>query len=129
MNKQEKFTTRSKKLKVHRANSKTISSYPVRFSTDILFSSLVSFTFCLLVLFCFLFICFLFVLFFCFFFKLMKLKKYILIQIRLCGRVSDKKIFTRPISGNKTTFFGLSYELKSRQNCYNCYLCKTAPNN
>ena len=26
-------------------------------------------------------------------------------HIRLCGRVSDKKIFTRPISRNKTTFY------------------------
>ena len=32
---------------------------------------------------------------------------YILLHIRLCGRVSDKEIFTRPISGNKITFFGL----------------------
>ena len=37
--------TRSSKLKVHRANLQTISSYLVRFSTDILFSSLVSFAF------------------------------------------------------------------------------------
>ena len=29
-------------------------------------------------------------------------------HIRLCGRVSDKTIFTRPISGNHTTFFGLN---------------------
>ena len=27
-------------------------------------------------------------------------------HIRLCGWVSDKNIFTRPICGNKTTFFG-----------------------
>ena len=38
-----------RKLKVHRANSQTISSYLVRFSTDIIFSSLVPFAFCLLV--------------------------------------------------------------------------------
>ena len=68
-----------------------------RFSGDILFSSLVSSAFfgsCFFLLFgcCFL-----------------KLKMYIfLIQIRLCGRVSDKKLFTRPIYGNKATvFFGL----------------------
>ena len=37
----EKFTTRSGKLlKVHRANLQTISLYPIRFSTDIPFSSL-----------------------------------------------------------------------------------------
>ena len=52
-----------------------------------------------LLLFWFLFFC-LFVL--CF----LKLKVYILIHIWLCGRVSDKKTFTRPISGNKTNFFG-----------------------
>ena len=34
-----------------------------------------------------------------------KLKICILIHIRLCGRVSDKKMFAWPISGNKTTFF------------------------
>ena len=45
MNNQEKFTTRSSKLKVHRANSQTISLYPVRFSLNIRFSSLVSFAF------------------------------------------------------------------------------------
>ena len=31
---------------VHRANSQTIPSYPVKFSTDILFSSLVFLAFC-----------------------------------------------------------------------------------
>ena len=31
-----------------------------------------------------------------------------MIQIRLCEQVSDKKLFTWPISGNKTNFFGLS---------------------
>ena len=49
MNNQEKLTIRSSKLKVHRTNSQTISSYPLNFSTDILFSSLVSFAYCLLV--------------------------------------------------------------------------------
>ena len=28
-----------------------------------------------------------------------------MIHIQLCGRVTDKKIFSRPISGNKTSFF------------------------
>ena len=88
MNNQEKFTTRASTLKVHRSNSQTKSSYLFRFFTDILFSFLVSFAFCLLALVFF------------------KLKIFILIHIRLCGRVSDKKIFTRPISGNQNTFFG-----------------------
>ena len=35
----------------------------------------------------------------------LKWKMYILIHIRLCGWVSDKNIFTRPISENKTLFF------------------------
>ena len=37
MKKQVKFTTRWNKLEVRRANSQTILSYPVRFSTDIIF--------------------------------------------------------------------------------------------
>ena len=49
INNQEKFMTRSSKLKVHKANSHSISSYPIKFFTDILFSSLVSFAFCFLV--------------------------------------------------------------------------------
>ena len=69
MNNQGKFTSRSSNLKVHRANSQTISPYPVRFSTDIIFSSLVSFDFCPLIFLCFLFF---------------KLKMYILIHIRKC---------------------------------------------
>ena len=62
--------------------------------------------FCILVCLFFFFACFfciLVCLFFCLFF--FKLKIYILIQIRLCGQVGDKKTFTRPISRNKTTFF------------------------
>ena len=65
-----------------------------RFSWDILFSSLISFAF-FVFLFFGLFVCFL------------KLKTCILIHIRLCGRVSDEKNFTRPSSGNKTTFLCL----------------------
>ena len=63
-----------------------------RFSGDILFSSVVSFAFfdsC----------------FFGWFVYFFKFKICILIQIRICGRVSEKKCFTRPISGNKTTSF------------------------
>ena len=61
------------------------------------------FSFLLWLLLLSLFSCFL-----CFFVCFLKLKIYILIHIRLCGRVSNKKIFTRPICRNKTTFFGLS---------------------
>ena len=69
----------------------------LRFSTDIVFSSLVPFAFCLLVI---LFIFFL------------KLKTYILIHIRLCRWVGDKNILTWPISRNKTTFLlGLIHHL------------------
>ena len=69
-----------------------IPSYPGRFFTDFLFSSLVSFVF--------------FSSFFCVFFVLCcYLKKdihiYILIYIWLFGRVSDKKKFIRLISGIK----------------------------
>ena len=49
--------------------------------------------------------CLLFIIFF-------KLKIYILIYIRLCGRVRDKKVFTRPISRNKTPLFGLCFAKK-----------------
>ena len=41
-----------------------------------------------------------------FFTSFLNLKIYIL-HIRLCGRVSDKNFFTRPISGNKTIFLAL----------------------
>ena len=52
--------------------------------------------------FCFFgFLFFLLLFVYCFF----KLKMYNLIHIRLSGRVSDKKIVTRLISGNKITFF------------------------
>ena len=56
MNNQQKFTAGSSKLKKHRANSQTISSYPVRYSRDTPFSYSVSFAFGLLVSFCFLFV-------------------------------------------------------------------------
>ena len=79
MKKQEKFTTRPIKLKVHTANLQAISSYPVRFSADILFFSLVFFAYCLLVIFGFLFL---------------KLNIYILMHISLCGWVSNKKKFS-----------------------------------
>ena len=49
----------------------------------------------------------------CLFFEI---KNTLLIHIRLCGRVSDKKVFTRPISGNKITFF---FDLNNR-GCLHC---------
>ena len=67
-----------------------------------IFSFLLDFIlFSLILVFVCLFVC----LFACCF---LKLKMYVLIHIRLCGRVSDKKKFTPPISGNKTTFFLVS---------------------
>ena len=88
MNNQEKFTTRSSKLKVHIANSQTIPSHPVRFSTDNPFSSIVSFAFsCLFALF------------------VIEIK-HIYSDTHLTMRAGgDKKIFTRPISENRTTLF------------------------
>ena len=97
LNNQEKLTTRLNKLKVHRVNLQRTSWYLVRFTIDILITSLVSFTFfCLPVFFLFCFFGF-----FYFFFKL---------KITYSDKnstMSDKNIFTLPISGNKTTF-GLS---------------------
>ena len=104
------FVGWSNKLKVHRANCHTISLYPVRFSTDIvnnnnIFFLLFFFGFFFLFYFFFGFFCFLFL---CVWFFCLKQKIYILIHIWLCGRVSDEEIFTRPISGNKTTIFFLA---------------------
>ena len=84
MNNQVWLTTRSRKLKLQRANSQTISSYHVRFSTDTVHNSNISF-----LLFCIDFFCFylFFFSFFCFLFAFFWNKKYnILIHIRLCGR-------------------------------------------
>ena len=94
MNYQDKFTTRSSKLKVYRANSQTISSYPVKFSTDSLFffSFFCSF-------FSFFFFCLL-VLFFCF-----KSKIYILKQIRLCRLLRDKKFSPGRFPEKRLLFF------------------------
>ena len=103
MNNQEKFMARLRRLKLYRANSQTMS-YLLWFFTDtvrnnsifFLLSSFGFFSFSLFfsTFFCFLFACV------CF-----KKKVYILIHIRLCGRVSDKRNFTLPISENKSTFF------------------------
>ena len=85
--------------------------------------------FCFLLLLFFLFVC----LFICCF---LKSKMYILIHIRLSGRVSHKKIFTRPISGNKTIFFLVSpccvfYCMYIPWNCWvsKCSCCFKATNN
>ena len=88
MNNQDKITTRWSKIKVHRANSLTKSSYLVRFSADI-FSPLVSFAYFLSCFFFYLISCLVFVLsyFFDFLFFLNK-NIYILIHIQLCGWVS-----------------------------------------
>ena len=68
-----------------------------QFSGDILFSFLVSFTF-------------FYSRFFFFVACFLKLKMYILIHIRPCRWVSDKKFFTQPIYGNKTFFWpGVSF--------------------
>ena len=50
---------------------------------------------------------------------------YIPIHNWLCGWISDKKIFTRLISGNKTTFFGLSIVLFSRFNHHKTVISTT----
>ena len=69
MNNQQKLTTRSSKLRVHRANSQTISLYLVRFSTDNRYS-LFFFNF-----FCF-FLSFFFLFFFCFLYFFTWKKEY-----------------------------------------------------
>ena len=76
MKNQENFTTRSSiKVKVHWA--KTSSSYLIRFPAGILFPSLVLFAFCIFIIF---------------------------YTFDYAGGRMIKKNFTRPISGNKTTF-------------------------
>ena len=108
------FSTRSYfvdwlcKLKVHRVNYQTISLYHVRFSTDIVNNNNIFFLHFFFAFFsiffsffCFLFLCV------CFLFET---KIYMLIHIRLCGRVTNENIFTRPFSENKTSFF-LTYSI------------------
>ena len=50
----------------------------------------------------------------------LQLKIYVMLHIRLCGRMSDKKKFTRSMSRNKSTFLGLIVE--ARINKYLTYL-------
>ena len=77
-------------------NCQKLSSYPVRFSTDIVNNNNIFFLpfffgfVCFSVFFSF--FCFLFLCVVCVFFCL-KQKVYILIHIRLCGQVSDEKCF------------------------------------
>ena len=78
MSNQEKFTTQSSKLKVQKANSQTKLSCPVTFSVHIIFSSLVSFAICVLM-----------------FVFALKLRTYILIHIRLCRQLKQKKIILK----------------------------------
>ena len=49
-------------------------------------------------------------------------KRCILIHIRLCWRVSNKKIFAQPISRNKTNFFSFFVALLSLTNCHTFFL-------
>ena len=86
MKDQKKFTTRWSKLKVHSKLAHDIKSRQICHRYTLFFFSL----------FCFLSSC-LFV-FFVLCLSFFKLKIYILIHIRLCGRVSDKTILTRSIA-------------------------------
>ena len=98
MNNQEKFVTRLSKFKVHRVNSQMISSPSVRFSTDILFSSLVSSAF-LSSLFVFLF-------------SLKELKIYILMHIQLCRTavlLVIKNFSPSRFSETRLLYFGLRF--------------------
>ena len=104
-------TIRSRNLKEHRATSKTISFYLAKLSTDTvhnknnIFFQLFFFDF--FFFFFFFFFIFFSILFVCVWVCFFKEKVYILIRIRLCRWLSEKKNFIRPISGKKTTFFGL----------------------
>ena len=116
------FSTRSLlidlsfKLKVHRANCQTISSCPNRFFTDIVNNNNIPFLLFFVGFFYFSiffsFFCFLIVCFFC-------LKQIYSDTHATVRRVSDKKLFIWPISGNKTTFiFGLvTPDLLLNQKC------------
>ena len=93
------FVGWSRTLKVQKANCQTVPSYPVRFSTDIIKNNNILFLFFFLGFFCFsIFFSFFCCLFPCVWvcFYLLKQKIRILTHIRLCGRVSNKKFFTRP---------------------------------
>ena len=101
MKNQENYTTRSSiKVKVHPAQ--TISSYPMRFSTDILFPSLALFAFCLFIIF---------------------------LHIRLCGRANDKKKF-HPADFRKQdyflfgliTYYSISLFFSFSHFCFSAYL-------
>ena len=81
---------------------KTISSYPIRFSTGIVNNKNIFFLLC--------FFCFanFFSFFFCFsflFVDFLKQKIYILIRMRLCGQVSDEKFSPGRFSETARLFF------------------------
>ena len=92
---------------LHQGGRKSMFLNP--FFGDILFSFVLSLAF---------FVFF----FFCLLVYYLKMKIYILIHIRLCGWVSNKKHFTRPISGKKTTFFWPEQVRKDRwpRNSFSC---------
>ena len=118
MNKQEKFTIWSLKFKVHRSNSQTTLLYPVRFSTNTAHNNNI------FLIFFFGFCCF-FLSFSLFFLRNKIWNIYIPVHTWLCSWINDKNIFTRLISGNKTTFFGLSIVLFSRFNHHKTVISTT----
>ena len=91
------FVSRSRKSKVHRANSKI--SYPVRFSTDTVQNNNTTFSFSSLVSF-FLFSWVSFV--FCVCIIFFETKN--IYSDTHCSRLGDNKIFTQPISGSQASF-------------------------
>ena len=112
MNIQEKFTTRSSKLKVHSKFVNDIESHSIFHRYSLFFFSFFSF-FCLLVWFCF------------FLFEIMNVID-ILIHIRLSRQMGDEKKFTQSISRNKATFFWPYIYLRKKWGNGNqpCGLCK-----
>ena len=79
---------------------KQVKSTESKFTNDIIVSSLF---WCRYSLFFFSFFCFL-----SFCFDFLKLKIYVLIHIRLCGRVSDKKVSPDWFPETRLLFFGLT---------------------
>ena len=101
MKNQEKFTSRSNKLKKTRNKFANDISVSRQIFSDGNIHRYSPFFFSF---FWFLSRCCFFVCLFVF-----KLKIYILLHIRQCRRVNDKKFFTQPISGHKITFFWPKY--------------------
>ena len=86
-----------------RANLRTLSSYPVRFCTDTLFSSLVYFAFCLVFVFVVVAVV-----------VVVLNQKYIFWYTFDYAGVSDEKVFTRSIFGNKSIFWPILYYNSSK---------------